>query len=98
MQYRLLRGDMIEVWKIINGSYSGEFEWLEVKDTVTRGNTRKLQYDRKNNPHKRRALSFRVQKDWRSLPPNVVSAETINQFKSALDRHWSDLMYVHPGP
>ena len=98
MQYRLRRGDMIEVWKVLNGCYSGDFKWLQVKNTSTRGNSAKLVYEGKSNPTKRHAFSFRIQEDWRSLPESVVAADTLNKFKTALDNHWQHLIYVHPGP
>lgn len=33
------------------------------------------------------------QLDWNSLPEEVVSAEMVNGFKNALDRHWRQHMY-----
>ena len=99
MEYRLRRGDMIEVWKVLNEAYNGEFQWLKMNaDTNTRSNGAKLVYDGKSNPQKCRAFSQRVQRDWRSLPPSVVNARTLNSFKTALDNHWDHLKFIHPGP
>jgi hypothetical protein len=35
----------------------------------------------------------RVTNTWNSLPSHVVSAETINQFKNSLDKHFSKVIY-----
>ena len=35
----------------------------------------------------------RVANTWNNLPANVVSLETVNSFKNALDRHFSNIMY-----
>ena len=98
MMYRLRRGDMIEVWKVLNNCYSGEFPWVTVQQTSTRGNSQKLLYKNKMNTAKRKAFSFRIQEDWRKLPRWVAGAATLNSFKTSLDKHWSHLKYVHPGP
>ena len=37
---------------------------------------------------RRNAFSVRVVNDWNSLPPAVVNADTLNQFKNRLDSHW----------
>jgi hypothetical protein len=36
-------------------------------------------------------FSERVVNTWNALPSNVVSAESVNVFKSLLDRHWTDM-------
>ena len=42
------------------------------------------------------AFSNRIVNDWNSLPESVVSAETVNQFKARIDKHWSDNKYDNP--
>lgn len=99
MQYRLRRGDMIEVWKILNNHYKGDFKWLrKIEDSSTRSNDAKLHYPRYSHPLKLRCFSNRIQSDWRTLPRQVVSASTVNCFKTKLDRHWRDEMFEFPGP
>jgi len=34
--------------------------------------------------------------DWNQLPPRVVAAVTVNQFKARLDKHWVHLKYDVP--
>ena len=56
--------------------------------TGTRGHSQKL--FRKRSRLELRASSFsqRIVHDWNSLPESVVSAPTLNAFKSRLDRFW----------
>jgi len=38
-------------------------------------------------------FSVRVINDWNSLPQSVIDANSPNQFKNLLDRHYIDVMY-----
>ena len=38
-------------------------------------------------------FSFRVVSEWYALPPHVVNATTVNQFKDRLYYHWRFRMY-----
>lgn len=97
LEYRRRRGDMIETWKIIQGKYDNPFPWL-IRDTesVVRGNSLQLKKVGKSSPYKRKSFSYRITQDWNSLPDSVVTAPTINCFKSRLDKAWSNLHYLFP--
>ena len=56
----------------------------------TRGNSYKLVPDSKYEL-RRQYFSHRVVSVWNSLPDSVVSAESVNSFKSRLDKFW----YMH---
>ena len=62
----------------------------------TRGHTWRPIKPRAITRIRRNAFSVRVTNDWNGLPPAVVSAETLNQFKNRLDRHWSQIAYTIP--
>ena len=99
MKYRLERGDMVEVWRILHDQYDGDFPWIKpVDDSHTRGNGLKVEYNFKSSSYKRNVLSFRAHKSWRSLPPQVANAPTLNQFKNGLDRFWASRMFEYYGP
>ena len=92
LKYRRLRGDMIEVFKIVSGVYDREVTegFLKFSTiTHTRGHSRKLlkEFCRLNV----RKFSFvsRVVDIWNGLPESVVSATTVFQFEKALDRFWA---------
>ena len=42
------------------------------------------------------AFSVSVVNDWNSLPPAVVNADTLNQFKNSLDSHWAHIVHTIP--
>ena len=58
-----------------------------------------MQPDRSKYELRRHYFSHRIVSVWNSLPDSVVSAESINSFKSRLDKFWSmhDFVYDHRG-
>ena len=96
LSYRRLRGDMIEVCKIIQGHYDPEASTIIklMNDTEqrfsTRTNSRKVVYNRANTNIRKNSFSIRIAKYWNKLPENIVNAPSINSFKNRLDKHWKD--------
>ena len=93
--YRRKRGDMIQMYKIMNKLIRIDAGALFTSQmsAFTRGHTQRVfkQHAKKNA----RVFSFsqRVTNDWNSLPQFVVSAPSLNIFKNRLDKFWKDLMY-----
>jgi len=96
LKYRRYRGDMIELFKIVNGKYDSacipHFEFMELSDNLirTRGNKSKLIQHHCHYDLRKYNFTNRVIPLWNSLSNFVVSAETINTFKNRLDKFWSD--------
>ena len=93
--YRRLRGDMIEVFKILsteNGYDKQASEGLLQRshETRTRGHSLKLEHRRARLDIRKHSFSHRVVKVWNSLPESVVNAPTVDTFKRRLDRHWKN--------
>ena len=94
LTYRRHRGDMIEVFKILNGIYNSNGEnFLKLNSQIaerdgTRGNSRKLFVQRARLDIRKYNFSVRVARIWNSLPDSVVRADTLNTFKNRLDRFW----------
>ena len=92
LAYRRLRGDLIEVYRILKGLTDPETapNLNLIGETSTRGNGKKLLVLRAEGGHNCRQNYFtlRVSKIWNSLPRNVVWAESLNSFKSKLDKHF----------
>jgi len=90
--YRRLRGDMIEVFKAVHRYYDVcaalklNFNTL----STTRGNKYKLQYSACHYNLRKFSFCSRVVDIWNSLPDSVIDADTLNIFKSRLDKHWLD--------
>ena len=96
--YRRLRGDMIEVYKILHDIYDQSVVPSLVKhtDSRTRGNVFKLKVERCNYDIRKYSFCNRVICLWNSLPNSVVCACSLNMFKSYLDKHWEkeDIYYI----
>ncbi|KAI8480560.1 hypothetical protein Bbelb_416830 [Branchiostoma belcheri] len=90
--YRRRRGDMIQVFKFLTGQERVQADnFFELAGGTTRGHNFKLKVPLAKSRSRQHVFSVRVIKDWNSLPPTVVSSETVNQFKTRLDRHWEHL-------
>ena len=96
LEYRLIRGDMIQVYKIANNFYdpittNSIFKFSS--NTRLRGHNYKIL---KQNTNKTKFSNFftnRVVNTWNKLPSNVVNAKTINEFKNLFDKHNVELQY-----
>jgi len=99
LEYRRRRGDMIQVFKIMTGKerLQSDLFFVEAKGSSTRGHSYKLKIPLAKTRIRGHVFSSRVVKDWNSLPERIVMSESVNQFKSNLDRHWEHLWYVHEG-
>ena len=64
--------------------------------SVTRGHPWKLIKPQAQSRVRRNAFCVRVVNSWNGLPHNVVTATSLNQFKSRLDSHWTQHMYTIP--
>lgn len=93
--YRRKRGDMIEVYKRLNGAYNDSFPWLQLdeRECGLRSNGLKLCKKRCISKSKSKVFSSRVVNDWNSLPSEIVSAKDLNSFKTKLDKFWKNKCY-----
>lgn len=89
LQYRRFRGDMIEVFKILNKFYDEKCidNFFSYKETNTRGHKFALKVVSFNANIRRNFFTNRVTIVWNGLPNFVVESDSINQFKAQLDRH-----------
>ena len=93
---RLIRGDMIQVFKIANEYYdpittNKIFKFSE--NTRLRGHNFKII---KQSPNKTKFSNFftnRVVNTWNKLPSNIVNANSINEFKNLFDKYYHDEQY-----
>jgi ribonuclease P/MRP protein subunit RPP40 len=99
LSYRRVRGDMIELFKILTGKYDPEVSsFIQVAgDTTTRGHNLKLYKRRARLNIRKNSFVFRSVDLWNSLPSSVVTAKTVVTFESRLDRHWKnqDIYYEY---
>ena len=92
LQYRRMRADMIQVYKIVTGVDRVDpnmfFEFA--KSSRTRGHKYKLCKPRCKTSFRRHVFSHRVVDIWNSLSSSVVEAPDINSFKTRLNTFWKD--------
>ena len=96
LKYRCLRGDMIEVFKLLNNFYDKKVDFmLPLKPAFsTRGNSYKLQNYSFHYDLRKYSFCPRVTKVWNSLPDFVVNVDTVNMFKVHLDKFWQHQQVV----
>ena len=97
MHYRHIRGDMIEMYKILSGKYDIAVTPRVNRDynSITRGNDLRLQKTRVIYDLHKYYFTNRVLNIWNSLPKYVVLSDTVNTFKSRLEkfRQHQDVIY-----
>jgi len=90
LKYRRVRGDMIEVYKILHHVYDIDVVPLLKRnlDSRTRGNSLKLKVERCHLDIRKFSFCNRVTNVWNLLPEYVVNSGSVNTFKNNLDKHW----------
>ena len=96
LTYRRLRGDMIEVFKIMSGKYDPEVSDLFAKSTTqaTRGHGYKLFKKRPKLDVRKFSFCYRVVDIWNRLPDSVVTANTVHSFERRFDKYMNDQAIV----
>ena len=93
LQQRRLRGDLIEAYKILTGREGVDPESFFTMATSAgrlRGHRLKLYVPRCRMTVRQQFFSNRVLRHWNNLPAIVIDAESVNDFKNKLDKHWKD--------
>ena len=94
LTYRRIRGDMIEVFKLVNDMYyfdcTNLFTFRDQSKRITRGNKKKLFKYRARLDVRKYSFSNRVVDLWNSLLDSVISVETVFTFETRLDDYWKD--------
>ena len=88
---RMLRGDLIEVYKIVTGKVNVDAnQFFEIQDeSITRGHQLKLKRRRATHHFRNMVFSNRVVEPWNGLPAHVISSPSVNVFKRRLDQCWA---------
>ena len=88
---------MIEMYKILSGKYdTALIPWVNQEHgSITRGNDLRLQKARVAYNLRKYYFTNRAVNIWNSLPNHVVLSDTVNTFKSRLDKFWQhqDVIY-----
>ncbi|KAK3089449.1 hypothetical protein FSP39_003702 [Pinctada imbricata] len=89
LEYRRLRADMIETFRILNNiDKVDQAKLFPLNTNPTRGHEKKI-FKRHNRTNIRKfCFTHRVVDTWNSLPASVVDAKNVNSFKNKLNAHW----------
>ena len=97
LEYRRLRGDFIETFKILNNIYDPLTTCSLLTPDLnqrTRSNGNKLKkFSTKRKPYGN-FFTNRTVNRWNRLPIQFVQAESINSFKNKLDMHFYNVIYT----
>ena len=89
LETRRLRGDMIEVYKIMTGKEGLDKDlFFKRAGRISRGHKYKLEKFGSRLDIRKYCFSNRIVDAWNNLPDQVVSSESLNKFKNALDEHF----------
>ena len=82
---------MIEIFKIIHQKYDASCSTtLQFNNGVdTRGNEYKLLNKSFHYDIRKYSFTAHTINTWNSLPNNIVDAESVNTFKTRLEKYWS---------
>ena len=92
---RLLRTDIVKVWKAFNPVVEVGLVGLIERQSheATRSNGYKLSVPRCNTELKRRCWGVRCVRVWNGLPQDVVGAGTVECFKRGFDSCMGDVLF-----
>ena len=93
---RLLRADLILVWKILCSDSTSLTGLLQLSNNSrTRGHPLKLLTIRSNTEIRKRFFTARVVSIWNNLPADVVTSPSLEIFKTRLPPVLGDLLYFY---
>ena len=97
LEYKRVRGDMIEAYKIINNIYdpltTSSLLTPQSKSSITRSHGYKLFKERANKKSYSCFFTHRITNLWNSLPEDVVNAKSLNRFKNNIDKYLKNHIY-----
>ena len=100
LAYRKLRGDVIEVFKMLNGHYDQDIETpltraSEIHNREVRGAEHNLRKSKSKGNVRANSFRNRVVPFWNELPTKVKEAPSVKSFESRLDKYWKryDIKY-----
>ena len=97
LAYRRRRGDLIQVYRILNSidNINANDFFIPMGITRNRGHDQKLTKLLCTNSIRHHFFSQRVVNDWNDLPATVVHSKNINYFKIGVDCFHKDHIYIY---
>ena len=94
LEVRRIRGDLIEVYKILNGFENIDWKLLftRAKYDGTRGHSMKLEKKAFRLDIRKYFFTQRVIDYWNALPQTAIDAKNVNEFKGKLEVHLQNII------
>ena len=90
LAYRRVRGDMINIYKMVHGAFDKEIPLIFEINPRPADHDKKFKVKSfKNNPRKY-SFGVRTIELWNSLTYEIIHAEGVKEFEMLLDEHWKD--------
>lgn len=96
LEYRRVRGDLIETYKMVHDMYDSTTISSLIKiqgERVTRGHNYKLIKTRTNTQKFHHFFTNRITNLWNNLPNEAVNAKSLNAFKNYIDKLYKECIY-----
>ena len=102
LSFRRLRGDLIEVYKIVHNIYdpittNKLLTQISASSTTRQSNSIKLFKKGTNKNKYKNFFTNRIINIWNDLPNQIVNAESLNVFKNRVDFHFRKFLYSIEG-
>ena len=100
LEFRRVRGDLIETYKIMTNIYDPETTKTLISSSSTNnltGSHKFKIFKKRINSNSTRYQKFftnRITNIWNKLPDHVVKADTVNSFKNCIDKHFNAFKYM----
>ena len=93
VERRFIRGDMIQMYKMLKGQVSLDFSdfFTLADDLRSRGHSYKIKKNYCRLDARKNFFSQRVVDLWNRLPQEVLDSGSLNVFKSRLDRYMNSI-------
>ena len=96
LEFRRMRGDLIQTFKITNGYYDKKtveslFEFNN--NRMLRGHRLKIAKKHVNKSQFQNFFTNRIVNCWNDLPSHIIEADSVNSFKNKIDEHLKDKMF-----
>ena len=85
LEMRRERGDLISVYRMLNGLEEVERNFLKLDERNTRGHRKKLKKEICRKDIKKYSFPHRIVDTWNGLSENVINANNVHSFKAKLD-------------
>ena len=97
LAHRRRRGDIICTYKLMTGKTNiSKDDFFTSTNLTTKGHQFKIFKRHASKLPRINTFSNRIVNDCTQLPSKIVQATSINSFKSRLDKHWCNVLYVTP--